>query len=125
MVDKAVEVMSNGGTVVVSCLSGRGRSGTLSALILGRLKRVTTHSQLVDIVVSMRERRDGLLETPQQFRFVSKLLQLPDTAACGVLCAASRSLHATSETHRLLIALLAGGLLVLVPVLFMLRKTRI
>lgn len=126
MVDRAVAVMSEGGTVVVSCLSGRGRSGTLSALILGRLHRVTTHTQLADIIVGMRERRDGMLETPQQFRFVAKLLQLPDTAACGLLCAASQSVrNGTTETHRLIFAVLTGALLVLAPMLFMLRKTRI
>lgn len=125
MVDEAVRVMTQGGTVVVSCLSGRGRSGTLSALILGRLHVIATHSELVDIIVGMRERRDGMLETPQQFRFVAKLLQLPDPGVCGLYCAASKSVHATSETHKLLFALLAGGLLVLVPVLFMLRKVRI
>jgi len=92
LADKAVRIIRQGGTVAVSCISGRGRSGTFAALVQGRLKNVTTHAQLVDIIVSMRENRDGLVETPEQYRFVSRLLGLPDTSVCEVV--PCRVLHA-------------------------------
>ena len=160
--DHAVQTIRNGGKVLVSCLSGRGRSGTFSALVIGecfslhhfevdlfgvfhfqlhvddlifclsfryfvitgKLQAVTTHSELVDIIVSMREQRDGMLETPAQFRFVSRLLNLPSTADCGVYCNVSHHV-AEHESYRLIIALVSGALLVLLPVLFVMRKTRI
>ena len=165
--DHAVQTIRNGGKVLVSCLSGRGRSGTFSALVIGasflsifyctnritfslkwtalnafflptfhvysyvllcrfsgKLQAVTTHSQLVDIVVSMREQRDGMLETPAQFRFVARLLNLPSTADCGMYCNVSHHV-AEHESYRLIIALVSGALLVLLPVLIVMRKTRI
>jgi hypothetical protein len=73
-------------SVAVNCLSGRGRTGTFSAVVLGELKKVSTHSELVDIIVGMRENRDGLVETPAQFRYASLLLGLPDTKYCGAQC---------------------------------------
>jgi protein tyrosine phosphatase len=63
-------------SVAVNCLSGRGRTGTFSAIILGKLLAVTSHSGLVDIIVSMREHRDGLVETPAQFRWDSFLIMM-------------------------------------------------
>ncbi len=90
----------------------------------GKLQEVSTHSELVDIIVSMREQRDGMLETPAQFRFVSRLLNLPSTAECGVYCKVRHHV-AEHESYRLIIALVSGGLLVLLPVLFVLRKARI
>lgn len=85
---QAAEVIRNNGTVAVNCLSGRGRSGTFSAIVLGILHDVRSNSDLVDVVVSMRENRDGMVETPAQFRFVSKVLGLPNTSKCGVSCSA-------------------------------------
>lgn len=40
--------------VAVSCKSGRGRSGTFSAIVGGILKEVTNMSSLVDLIVTMR-----------------------------------------------------------------------
>jgi hypothetical protein len=84
--DMGVQVIKEGGTVLISCLSGRGRSGTFAALLLGRLQGISTHSQLVDAIVQMRNHRDGLLEMPQQYRFVARSLGLSDPAVCDVLC---------------------------------------
>lgn len=78
-------------SVAVNCLSGRGRTGTFSAVVLGELQKVSTHSELVDIIVSMRENRDGLVETPAQFRYASMLLGLPDTKYCGAHCTTKKS----------------------------------
>ena len=78
-VQEAVKVLKTGGVVAVSCGSGRGRSGTFIALVMGMLESIKSHSELVDIVVQMRENRDGLLETPQQFRFAALFLNLNDT----------------------------------------------
>ena len=91
---------------------------------IGKLQEITTHSQLVDIIVTMREQRDGMLETPAQFRFVARLLNLPSTAECGVYCRVSNHV-AEHESYRLIIALVSGALVVLLPVLFVLRKARI
>jgi hypothetical protein len=34
----------------------------------------------------MREARDGLVETPKQYRLVAELLGLPDSGRCGRRC---------------------------------------
>jgi protein tyrosine phosphatase len=78
LVDKAARVVVSGGTVVVSCISGRGRSGTFSALVAGRVARIDSVSQLVDLVVSMRRARDGLVETPRQFHLIAQVLNLSE-----------------------------------------------
>jgi hypothetical protein len=87
-------------------MSGRGRSGTLGAIIAGtysglgtddlaagslfvdengdtRRNRVVRQSDgrsnlsgLVDLIVRMRSNRDGLVELPEQFHFVRRLLGL-------------------------------------------------
>ena len=89
----AADVVKSGtSSVAVNCLSGRGRSGTFSAIVLGELGKARSHEELVDIVVAMREHRDGLIETPEQLRFAARVLQLPDTADCGVLCDAEKKL---------------------------------
>lgn len=121
VVDKAVAVIRNGGRIAVSCLSGRGRSGTFSSLVVGRLQATATHSELVDVIVALREHRDGMLETPKQFRFVARQLGLPSTAECGVGCSVRNHVH-QHEVYRLMIALISGALLVLIPVIFLLRK---
>lgn len=92
---------AGGSKVAISCTSGRGRSGTVAALIAGRIgSRMSTSlfpnelagdaalhdayssidtavntSELVDIIVRMRQHRDGLVETPEQFSYIYKLLQ--------------------------------------------------
>ena len=81
LADDAASILSSGReSVAVNCLSGRGRTGTFSAIVLGKLLSVTTHSQLVDVIVGMRENRDGLVETPAQFKFAAAALGLPDTS---------------------------------------------
>ncbi|KAJ1390172.1 hypothetical protein B484DRAFT_409083 [Ochromonadaceae sp. CCMP2298] len=111
VVDMAVGVLRQGGSVVVNCYSGRGRSGAFAVLVAARLQGVRSHSQLVDVVVRMRENRDGILETPQQFRFASRLLRLPSTARCGALCTARQ--WGQSEVVRLLLAACLGALLII------------
>jgi len=81
LVDRAAQVVGNGGTVVVSCISGRGRSGTFSAMVAGRVARIDTVSKLVDLVVSMRRARDGLVETPRQFHLIAQVLKLSEEKA--------------------------------------------
>jgi len=75
LVDRAAAVLaSSHGTVVVSCVSGRGRSGTFAAMALGRARGVKTVSELVDLVVELRRHRDGLVETPRQFALAARVL---------------------------------------------------
>lgn len=124
LADYSAQIARAGGTVAVSCFSGRGRTGTFAALVLGRMQRVTTHSQLVDIIVGLREGRDGMLETPEQYRFVALALGLPDPAVCGAGCQVQRGLS-ESETVRIVVAVVVGALLVLVPVLIVLRNKSI
>lgn len=92
LADRAVGVIRGGGTVLISCKAGRGRSGTMAALIVGRLEGISSHSELVDAIVLMRESRDGLVETPKHFRFVAKLLKLPSTAECRWDCVVYKAL---------------------------------
>jgi hypothetical protein len=47
---------------------------------------VQTNAALADVVVGLREHRDGLVETPEQLRFAARVLGLPDTADCNPLC---------------------------------------
>lgn len=49
-----VEVIASGGKVMVTCHAGRGRSGTVAALVVGILKGITSDSQMVQTIVTMR-----------------------------------------------------------------------
>ena len=81
LAEEAASILSTGReSIAVNCLSGRGRTGTFSAIVLGKLLKVKTHSQFVDVIVGMRENRDGLVETPAQFKFAAAVLGLPDTS---------------------------------------------
>jgi hypothetical protein len=62
------------------------RSGTYAAIVLGKFKSVKNISTLVDIIVGMREHRDGLVELPSQLRYVSRLLNIGDPAVCDWKC---------------------------------------
>jgi hypothetical protein len=94
MAREAAEVIRNGsGSVAVNCLSGRGRTGTFSAITLGEVKGANTMSQFVDLIVNMREHRDGLVETPEQFRFINKALGLSDTSKCSLNCIVSNHVN--------------------------------
>ena len=86
-------------SVAVNCLSGRGRTGTFSAIVIGKLLSIKTLPQLVDIIVGMRENRDGLVETPAQFRFAAHALDLPDPRKCNILCHMKRFLQSVSRSH--------------------------
>lgn len=68
--------------VVVSCYSGRGRSGSLSSIILSKFYNIKSHDELVNLIVKLRERRDGLVETPSQYLTILNFLN-----------------HLTKETH--------------------------
>eukprot|EP01031_Cornospumella_fuschlensis_P027907 gene27907-33702_t len=65
-------------TLAINCYSGRGRTGSFAALVLGHQQKLASHDQLVDLIVQLRDRRDGLVETPRQYVFVSQLLGLSD-----------------------------------------------
>jgi hypothetical protein len=86
-------------SVAVSCLSGRGRTGTFSAIVVGKLLSIKTLSELVDVIVSMRENRDGLVETPAQFRFAAHALGLPDPSECNLSCRMKRLHESVSKSH--------------------------
>ena len=69
---------------VYVCTYARGRSGTFAAAVIGTLERIRypliplTVDRLVDIIVDMREHRDGLVETPAQFHYLTRILGLND-----------------------------------------------
>eukprot|EP00953_Heterococcus_sp_UTEX-ZZ885_P016982 9539-Heterococcus_DN1.PRE.3 len=92
-------VVRKGGRVLHVCYSGRGRSGTLISAAVGMLQADIsgtaglTTSDLVNIIVHLRESRDGLVETPEQFHFVRTLLHLTGTQP-----AAGAAAHITSAT---------------------------
>ena len=110
LAEEAASVLQKGtASVAVNCLSGRGRTGTFSAIALGKLLSIKTHSELIDAIVSMRENRDGLVETPAQFRYAAIALNLPDTTNCNIACIAKKSLE--SLTPNIYIPFLSGILL--------------
>lgn len=86
-------------SVAVSCLSGRGRTGTFSSIVVGKLLSIKTLSELVDVIVSMRENRDGLVETPAQFRFAAYALGLPDPSECNLSCYVKRLHESVVRSH--------------------------
>eukprot|EP01038_Epipyxis_sp_PR26KG_P008834 gene8834-11925_t len=94
----AANVIKNNGTMVISCLSGRGRTGTFAAVTIGIIENCRDHHKLTNIIVSMREKRDGMVETPAQYRFVAKLLKLSDPSKCSLLCYISKSFDHSSST---------------------------
>ena len=77
----AADQLRRGRRLVVNCLSGRGRSGTLISVIVGYFEKIKTVSELVDIIVGLRRSRDGLVEIPKQLRFIVRTLGLGDTAS--------------------------------------------
>jgi len=90
---ETAEVLSGGNHAVISCLSGRGRTGTFAAIVLGSLLKTKTVSDLVDIIVDIRENRDSMVETPEQFRFINKALGLSDTSKCSLNCIVSNHVN--------------------------------
>lgn len=83
LVDRAATAWQQGGSVVVSCWSGRGRSGTFAAMVLGRAQRVSSVTELVDLVVDLRRHRDGLVETPRQFFMLATMLGIEKARGGG------------------------------------------
>lgn len=74
--DSVSTIRNEASTALVTCFSGRGRSGTFSALLASKLEKTNTIDELVNIIVNMRECRDGLIETPEQFEFLVEMLGL-------------------------------------------------
>lgn len=100
LAQEAATVLATGvASVAVNCLSGRGRTGTFSAIVIGKLLSIKTLSELVDIIVGMRENRDGLVETPAQFRFAAHALNLPDPRECDTPCHVKRLLGSISRSY--------------------------
>ena len=107
LANRAADTIRNGGTVAVNCLSGRGRTGTFISIVLGELHDIKTYSELVDQIVDLRRRRDGLVETPAQFKFVARTIGLPDPSTCGMSCHL-RSISANAHLSTVLMPFLFG-----------------
>jgi hypothetical protein len=123
LAEEASAILQKGtASVAVNCLSGRGRTGTFSAIILGKLLSVRTHTGLIDIIVSMREHRDGLVETPAQFRFAASALSLPDTTKCDLACMTKKGFN--TITPSIYIPFLTGILFTVVALLVYLLSTK-
>jgi len=86
LVDDSIYALQQNQSVVVSCLSGRGRSGTFSAMIMGKLLKLSSYSDLTEEIVKMRENRDGLVETPAHFRYITRILGWRSPSICDSLC---------------------------------------
>lgn len=113
---EAASILHKGtASVAVNCLSGRGRTGTFSAIILGKLLSIKSQRELIDAIVSMREHRDGLVETPAQFRFAAIALNLPDTRNCNIACIAKTRLE--SFTPSIYVPFLSGVLFTVIILL--------
>jgi hypothetical protein len=87
LVERIVRTIQQGSTIAINCHSGRGRTGTLSAMVAAKLRGVRSVAELVDVIVQMRESRDGLVETPEQFAFLTRMLALPMGAPTPVTAA--------------------------------------
>ncbi len=74
LASRAAEWIHLNQSVVVSCFSGRGRSGTLSTIIGSKVQNTRTITEVVDLIVRMRRSRDGLVETPEQLNYILQLL---------------------------------------------------
>jgi Protein-tyrosine phosphatase len=83
VIDRTVHFMRRNSSIAVNCLSGRGRSGTFSALAIARANQATSLTDLVNIIVAMRLRRDSVVETPAQFRYIARMAGLPDSGSCS------------------------------------------
>jgi hypothetical protein len=119
---RSADILRSNGHISVSCQSGRGRSGTFSALVLSELHAVSSHDQLVNLVVGMREHRDGLVETPAQFRFVTEAYKgLSSSAYCGTYCGMQQTYSGNSVLFKVYFAFFAGCILVLLPVLYLVK----
>jgi hypothetical protein len=58
---------------------------------MGMVNNIRRNSELVRLIVHMREIRDGMVETPEQFYFVQNALALRDTRECAFLCRLERT----------------------------------
>src|SRR3546814_5376530 len=80
------------------------RSGTLAAIIAGLANGITTDDELVRLIVTMRESRDGLVETPAQYHFIRLALGMHslhnDATPCGVWCKLTCFLDITGALAR-------------------------
>lgn len=47
--------------------------------------------------MGMRENRDGLVETPAQFKFAASALGLPDSGVCSATCSAMKVLDSVQN----------------------------
>lgn len=54
------------------------RSGTLSTIIGAKVYKLKTITEVVDLIVHMRQSRDGLVETPEQLNYILKFLNQYD-----------------------------------------------
>lgn len=56
-------------------------------MVVARLENSTRLSELVDIVVRLRENRDGLVELPSHFRYLARITNISaNTQYCSLLC---------------------------------------
>ena len=94
----AVSHISAGNTIAINCFSGRGRTGTFAALVLGKLHHLKDDDSLVDLIVSLGEHRDGLVEIPAQYRFLTEMLGIPPSASshCSQTLSTSDYIDASS-----------------------------
>ena len=63
----------------------------MAAIILGKFKESKSLSDLTNIIVDIRRARDSMVETPAQFRYVSRILKLGDTSMCQFKCGINQS----------------------------------
>jgi hypothetical protein len=76
---------------------------------MGKYEQIDSIPVLIDAIVRMRENRDGLIETPEQFLFVAKILKLNNFATCGINCKVRYFWETGSEVTLKYCALLSLG----------------
>lgn len=110
----------------MNCYSGRGRTGSFASLVLGHKHKVSKHDQLVDLIVQLRERRDGLVETPRQYVFVSKMLGLSDpTVDAWHMGAYLENIHSDDRMVKSVLVLLICLVLIALPLRYVYHKKTI
>lgn len=77
-------------------------------MVAKHVYKVKSLSALTEWVVRMREHRDGVVETPSQFRFAARAVGLPDPSVCGSACLAERALRQPLSPAHVLAAFVCG-----------------
>ena len=121
--EAAHSIKAHNATIAINCLSGRGRTGTFASLVVGKFKPINSLDKLTDVIVEFRQGRDSMVETPAQFKYIARLLNLGDTSKCDVACKVSKFSSRMDYSPGFSVGVLVGAFLALAATwLFQFKK---